>query len=109
MKFTKQAIIYIKDVIDFELVAQRLSCLFPKSSEQQIESAFKKYFQGREDSEYWIYEEEEMIKETINDLIVDFIAENQNETRESAEIALSLNMPILDGKVSNIYKAGAWL
>ena len=107
MKFTKQAIIYIKDVIDFQLVAERLSCLFPKSSEQQIESAFKKYFQGREDSEYWIYEE--MIEETINDLIIDFVAENQNETRESAEIALNLNMPILDGKISKIYKAGAWL
>lgn len=101
------SVVYIKEEIDFGLAAERLRKIFPDFSVDQIESAFKRYFWGREDAQDWVYSEQ--LDKAIESLLVDFIAEQQNENRIAARTALELNMPIYKGKSSTIYKAGAWL
>lgn len=97
--------IYIKDVVDFNDTAIRISALFPDTPIKKIEQAFKRYFWEDERSNFWEYSQEGCEK-TIQDIMACFIAEQCNETKEVGEIALILSMPLKNGNYSNVYLAG---
>jgi hypothetical protein len=106
MSFYSEAV-YLKDAIDFQKCAQVLDPLFPENSQTEVQAAFEQYFW--EDSLSDELSREDEIEEDIKAMMIKFIAENQNESKSSAKVALELQMPLCDGNISKIYEAGAWL
>lgn len=94
--------------IDFAECANRLAPVFPNKSQDRIAEAVEKYFYADERSEY-IYYTNAQIEETINDILRDFVAENQNEWRAAAKVAVELGMEILPASATTTHPAGAWL
>jgi hypothetical protein len=93
--------------IDFEDCANKLANLFPDKSIKQIDSAFRAWFWEDDRSGYTGYSEEQ-IKLEINQMLIDFIAENQNIGRFAAKVAIEVQMPIQSENLIP-FSAGAWL
>jgi hypothetical protein len=98
--------LYIKDAIDFNDTALRISTLFPEIPVSVIENAFERYFWEDERSDFWEYSLEGC-QQTIKDIAICFVAEQCNDTKQVAEIALALTMPLKNGNYSLVHQAGA--
>lgn len=100
-------VVYIKNEIDFSKCAEVLASYYPDKSLQDIEKAFTRFFWLDQRSEHWTYKSS--VEDEIQSILVDFVAENENDSREAAETSLALSMQIINGNSSEVYKAGAWL
>ena len=98
--------IYIKNVIDFEAAAVQIGALFPDTPTETIAEAFKSYFWNDERSDYWEYNKQGC-QETIKDIMACFVAEQCNDVKQAAEVAITLQMQLIDGNFSEAYPAGA--
>jgi hypothetical protein len=97
---------YIKDHVNFSAYATTISSIFPEVATDVIANAFESYFWADERSDFWEYSLEGC-EETIKDIMACFIAEQCNDTKQAAELALTLSMPLMNGSYSEVYPAGS--
>jgi len=97
---------YIKDHVNFSEVATTISSIFPGVATDVIANAFEGYFWADERSDFWEYSLEGCA-ETIKDIAICFVAEQCNDTKQAAELALALSMPLRDGNYVAAYPAGS--
>jgi hypothetical protein len=71
--------IFLKDVIDFEKVAQDISSQLPNIEIEKIERGFQKFFWADENSDFWFYSVEEC-QEVITEMQQQFVEEESNDT-----------------------------
>lgn len=98
--------LFIKDYVDFSEAATAVSTIFPDTDIHAIERAFERYFWADERSDFWEYSLKGC-QETIKDIMACFVAEQCNDTKQAAEVALALSMQLKDGNYSKVYPAGS--
>lgn len=97
---------FIKDHVDFKKEATAIGAIFPDTDVHTIQRAFECYFWADERSDFWEYSLKGC-QETINDIKACFVAEQCNDVKQAAEVALALSMSLKDGNYSDAYPAGS--
>lgn len=70
--------VFLKDVINFEEVAQKVSTQLPGIEIGKIAQGFQKFFWADERSDFWYYSVEQC-QEVIAEMLKQFIEEETNE------------------------------